>query len=153
MQEKLRVSRKNVDIFPFGGAFSGRSWGDEIYRNEMTEITLRRPDDWHLHLRDGDMLKAVLPFTVRQFARAIVMPNLAPPVKTAAEAEAYRGRIGAALPEGADFTPLMTCYLADDTDSEDLIPWPPIGRVHGGQALSGECDHPFRRRRHRHHPY
>ena len=87
----------------------------------MTEITLRRPDDWHLHLRDGDMLKAVLPFTVRQFARAIVMPNLAPPVKTAAEAEAYRGRIGAALPEGADFTPLMTCYLADDTDSEDLI--------------------------------
>ena len=89
--------------------------------SETTEITLRRPDDWHLHLRDGDMLKAVLPFTVRQFARAIVMPNLAPPVKTAAEAEAYRERIGAALPEGADFTPLMTCYLADDTDPEDLI--------------------------------
>ncbi len=92
---------------------------------ETTEITLRRPDDWHLHLRDGDMLKAVLAFTARRFARAIVMPNLSPPVRTAAEAEAYRGRIMAALPkdgaEGADFTPLMTCYLTDDADADDII--------------------------------
>jgi dihydroorotase len=83
-------------------------------------ITLRRPDDWHVHLRDGAMLKAVLPFTARQFARAIVMPNLVPPVTTVATAEAYRGRILAALPTGADFTPLMTCYLTDDTDPDEV---------------------------------
>ncbi len=84
------------------------------------EITLRRPDDWHLHLRDGAMLSSVLPFTARQFARAIVMPNLLPPVTTAAAAEAYRGRILAALPAGAEFTPLMTCYLTDATDPDEL---------------------------------
>jgi dihydroorotase len=95
--------------------------GEKIRMSEMTEITLRRPDDWHLHLRDGDMLNAVVAFTARQFARAIVMPNLAPPVKTTADAGAYRERILAALPEGADFTPLMTCYLTDDTDAEDII--------------------------------
>lgn len=83
-------------------------------------ITLVRPDDWHVHLRDGDMLKAVLPDTARQFARAIVMPNLAPPVATAAAARAYRERILAALPEGADFAPLMTCYLTDDTDPQEI---------------------------------
>jgi len=88
---------------------------------ETTEITLRRPDDWHLHLRDGEMLKAVLPFTARQFARAIVMPNLTPPVKTAADAETYRDRILNALPEGASFTPLMTCYLTDDADGDDIV--------------------------------
>ena len=79
-------------------------------------ITLRRPDDWHVHLRDGAMLKAVLPATARTFARAIVMPNLVPPVTTVAAAEAYRARILAALPpelEG-EFQPLMTCYLTDD---------------------------------------
>ncbi|MCJ8191413.1 dihydroorotase [Sphingomicrobium aestuariivivum] len=87
----------------------------------MTEtITIRRPDDWHLHLRDGAMMEAVLPYTARQFARAIVMPNLAPPVTTAAAAAAYRERILAALPEGMDFTPLMTAYLTDDTDPDDL---------------------------------
>jgi dihydroorotase len=80
----------------------------------MTRIlTISRPDDWHLHLRDGAALAAVLPATARQFARAIVMPNLRPPVTTAAAAAAYRGRILAALPDGADFTPLMTLYLTD----------------------------------------
>ena len=83
-------------------------------------ITLRRPDDWHLHLRDGPMLAAVLPFTAARFARAIVMPNLVPPVTTAAAAAAYRGRIGDALPEGARFEPLMTCYLTDGTAPDEL---------------------------------
>lgn len=83
-------------------------------------LTIARPDDWHLHLRDGDMLRGVLPYTARQFARAIVMPNLAPPVTTTAKARDYRERILAALPEGADFTPLMTCYLTDDTDADDI---------------------------------
>src|SRR5690242_18704854 len=83
-------------------------------------ITLRRPDDWHVHLRDGDMLRQVAPLTARQFARAIVMPNLVPPVTTVAEARAYRDRIMAALPVGLDFTPLMTCYLTDATDPAEV---------------------------------
>ena len=83
-------------------------------------LTLRRPDDWHVHLRDGAMLKAVLPWTARSFARAIIMPNLLPPVTTVASAEAYRGRILAALPAGARFTPLMTCYLTDATDPSEV---------------------------------
>jgi dihydroorotase len=83
-------------------------------------LTLRRPDDWHVHLRDGAMLAAVLPFTARQFARAIVMPNLVPPVTTVAAAEAYRGRILEALPKGSRFTPLMTCYLTDGTDPAEI---------------------------------
>ncbi|MBX9881696.1 MAG: dihydroorotase [Sphingomonas sp.] len=87
---------------------------------EKEVLTLRRPDDWHLHLRDGAMLAAVLPYTARQFARAIVMPNLVPPVTTVAAAEAYRARILAALPAGADFTPLMTCYLTDDADPAEI---------------------------------
>lgn len=78
-------------------------------------LTIRRPDDWHLHLRDGAMLAGVLPHTIRQFARAIVMPNLAPPVTTPEIAVAYRDRIKALL-GSADFTPLMTCYLTDATD-------------------------------------
>jgi len=87
----------------------------------MTDrITLRRPDDWHVHLRDGEMLKAVAGFTARQFARAIVMPNLTPPVTTVAAARAYRERILAALPEGANFTPLMTCYLTDGADPAEI---------------------------------
>jgi dihydroorotase len=85
-----------------------------------TRITLRRPDDWHLHLRDGAMLRAVLPHTARDFARAIVMPNLVPPVVTAAQARAYRDRIRAALPEGMRFDPLMTLYLTESTDPEDV---------------------------------
>ena len=83
-------------------------------------ITIRRPDDWHVHLRDGAMLKAVAPFTARQFARAIVMPNLSPPVTSAASASTYRDRIMAALPDNCDFTPLMTCYLTDDADADDI---------------------------------
>jgi dihydroorotase len=83
-------------------------------------ITIRRPDDWHVHLRDGAMMAAVLPCTASQFARAIVMPNLAPPVTTVAEALAYRGRIIAALPAGLDFTPLMTAYLTDGTDPNEI---------------------------------
>jgi dihydroorotase len=83
-------------------------------------ITLHRPDDWHVHLRDGAMLAAVLPFTAQQFGRAIVMPNLLPPVTTAAAAASYRSRILAASPAGADFTPLMTCYLTEETDPEDV---------------------------------
>ena len=86
----------------------------------ITELTLRRPDDWHLHLRDGAMLRAVLPETARHFARAIVMPNLVPPVVTGADAAAYRERILAALPADADFTPLMTLYLTEDTDPDDV---------------------------------
>ncbi len=86
----------------------------------MDTITLRRPDDWHVHLRDGAMLTVVLPFTARQFARAIVMPNLVPPVTDIAAARAYRRRIIATLPAGCDFTPLMTCYLTDATDPEAI---------------------------------
>lgn len=85
-----------------------------------TELTLPRPDDWHLHLRDGAVLQGVLPETTRHFARAIVMPNLVPPVVTGAEALAYRERILAALPEGATFEPLMTLYLTETTDPADV---------------------------------
>ena len=84
----------------------------------MQTLTLRRPDDWHVHLRDADMLKLVAPFTARQFTRAIIMPNLMPPVTTARAADEYRDRIVEAA--GADFTPLMTCYLTDDTDPEEV---------------------------------
>jgi dihydroorotase len=87
----------------------------------MTDrLTLTRPDDWHLHLRDGDMLKAVAPESARDFGRAIIMPNLVPPVVTAAQAAAYRSRIMAALPAQSDFQPLMTLYLTEETDPEDL---------------------------------
>jgi dihydroorotase len=83
-------------------------------------ITLRKPDDWHLHVRDGEMLKAVLPYTAKDFGRAILMPNLVPPVRTVADAIAYRERVMAALPKGSRFTPLMTCYLTDDTDPDEV---------------------------------
>jgi dihydroorotase len=87
----------------------------------MTDtLTIRTPDDWHLHLRDGAMLRAVTPESARHFARAIIMPNLVPPVVTAADAAAYRDRILAALPEGSALTPLMTLYLTEDTDPDDL---------------------------------
>ncbi|MEM6476319.1 MAG: dihydroorotase [Pseudomonadota bacterium] len=87
----------------------------------MTDsITIQRPDDWHLHFRDGEVMRGVVGYTARQFARAIVMPNLTPPVTTTALASAYRDRIMAAVPDGLDFTPLMTCYLTDTTDPDDL---------------------------------
>jgi dihydroorotase len=87
----------------------------------MTDrITIRRPDDWHLHVRDGEMLRAVLPYTAKIFGRAILMPNLVPPVRSTRDAIAYRERVRAALPAGSRFQPLMTCYLTDDTDADDL---------------------------------
>ncbi|MDR0234387.1 MAG: dihydroorotase [Zoogloeaceae bacterium] len=98
-------------------------------RQERT-ITLTRPDDWHLHLRDGELLRTVLPHTARRFARAIVMPNLQPPVVDVAQAALYRERILAALPEGADFTPLMTLYLTDRTEPEEIGKAAKSGFVH-----------------------
>ncbi len=83
-------------------------------------ITLTRPDDWHLHLRDGDMLAGILPETTRDFGRAIIMPNLVPPVVTSYDALQYRARIIDLLPEGDDFLPLMTLYLTESTDPEDV---------------------------------
>ncbi len=83
-------------------------------------LVLRRPDDWHVHLRDGAMLHTVLPYTARSFARAIVMPNLVPPITTVAAAEAYRARIIAAVPAGLRFTPLMVAYLTDDIDAAEI---------------------------------
>jgi dihydroorotase len=97
----------------------------------MQELTIRRPDDWHLHLRDGDGLRAVLPFTAQRFARAMVMPNLNPPVTTTTAALAYRQRIVDALPAGADFTPLMTLYLTDSTTPEE------IDRAAASRAIAG----------------
>lgn len=91
----------------------------------MDRLTLPTPDDWHLHLRDGAVLKAVLPDTARDFGRAIIMPNLIPPVVTAAEASSYRDRIMAAVPDGMTFTPLMTLYLTENTDPAD------VARAHG----------------------
>ena len=94
-------------------------------------LTITRPDDWHLHLRDGAALKAVLPDTAARFGRAIVMPNLRPPVTNAALAAAYRERILQALPVGAQFEPLMTLYLTDNTRAEDIVAAKQSGLVHG----------------------
>lgn len=94
------------------------------------QLTMTRPDDWHVHLRDGDMLATVLPDTAHRFARAIVMPNLKPPVRTVAEAAAYRERILAALPAGMRFEPLMTLYLTDNTSPEDIRQAKSSGFVH-----------------------
>lgn len=86
----------------------------------MTTLTIKRPDDWHLHLRDGEMLKGVIEHSARDFARAIIMPNLVPPVVTTQDASAYRERIMNALPDGMNFTPLMTLYLTENTDPKDV---------------------------------
>ncbi len=94
-------------------------------------LTLARPDDWHLHVRDGDMLAAVLPHTARQFGRAIIMPNLKPPVTTTAQAQAYRERILAAVPAGVTFEPLMTLYLTDNTPPDEIRRARESGFVHG----------------------
>ncbi|WP_194715052.1 dihydroorotase [Noviherbaspirillum soli] len=93
-------------------------------------ITITRPDDWHLHLRDGATMASVLPHTARQFARAIVMPNLKPPVTTTAQALAYRDRILAALPSDMDFEPLMTLYLTDNTAPEEIMRAKESGLIH-----------------------
>ena len=86
----------------------------------LESLALRRPDDWHVHLREGDMLRAVTPWTARQFARAIVMPNLDPPVTTVGAAAGYRAHILGALPHHSDFEPLMTCYLTDHADQDEI---------------------------------
>ena len=87
---------------------------------DITNLTLRRPDDWHVHLRDGDVMRGVVAHTARQFARAIVMPNLSPPITSVAAAQAYRQRILDAVPRGVDFTPLMTAYLTDASEPDEL---------------------------------
>jgi dihydroorotase len=97
----------------------------------MEKITLARPDDWHLHLRDGEQMRAVLPDTARRFGRAIVMPNLRPPVTTTELALAYRGRILGALPQNARFEPLMTLYLTDNTAPAEIALAKASGLVHG----------------------
>lgn len=97
----------------------------------MNKLTITRPDDWHLHLRDGASLKAVLADTANRFARAIVMPNLRPPVTTTDLAESYRQRILANLPNGSKFEPLMTLYLTDNTSPEEIIKAKSSGFVHG----------------------
>ncbi|MEO0654556.1 MAG: amidohydrolase family protein, partial [Pseudomonadota bacterium] len=94
-----------------------------------TELTILRPDDWHLHLRDGDMLSAVLPETARHFARAIIMPNLVPPVVTGADAADYRDRIMWAKPKNSKFQPLMTLYLTEETEVRDLRAAAEIGLI------------------------
>ncbi len=96
----------------------------------MQQLTITRPDDWHLHLRDGALMQAVLPDTARQFARAIVMPNLKPPVTTTEQALEYRSRILAALPAGAVFEPLMTLYLTDNTSEDEIRKASESGFVH-----------------------
>ncbi|HEY5102606.1 MAG TPA: hypothetical protein VII70_07470, partial [Steroidobacteraceae bacterium] len=97
----------------------------------MDTLVLRRPDDWHLHLRDGAALQAVLPFTAERFGRAIIMPNLAPAVTTTALALAYRERILAALPKAARFSPLMTLYLTDHTDPNEMQIAKASGKIWG----------------------
>lgn len=109
---------------------AGAPRADGVGPMAMTDtLTIRRPDDWHLHLRDGAMLEAVLPETARDFARAIIMPNLVPPVVTGMQASAYRQRILAALPMGMEFTPLMTLYLTEDTDPRDVVAAAKAGTV------------------------
>lgn len=111
----------------------------------MDKIIITRPDDWHLHLRDGDALKAVLPDTAHRFARAIVMPNLRPPVTTTALAAEYRQHILDALPAGANFEPLMTLYLTDNTSAVEITKAKASGFVHGvklypaGATTNSDC--------------
>ena len=98
--------------------------------NTSNSITITRPDDWHLHLRDGATMASVLPHSARQFGRAIVMPNLKPPITTTAQAGAYRDRILAALPNGMHFQPLMTLYLTDNTQPDEIRRAKDSGFVH-----------------------
>jgi dihydroorotase len=120
MHPVIKTSILPARIVARGGAALYLHMGIERVPRMADTITIRRPDDWHVHLRDGAMMQAVLPLTVRQFARAVVMPNLAPPVTTIAAAIAYRERIIAALPADIDFTPLMTGYLTDGSDSGEI---------------------------------
>src|SRR6516225_3350583 len=97
----------------------------------LNTLTIQRPDDWHLHVRDGSLMASVLPHTARQFARAIIMPNLKPPVTTTAQALAYRQRILDAVPAGLRFEPLMTLYLTDRTDPAEVDRARSSGCIHG----------------------
>jgi dihydroorotase len=103
---------------------------NESTSSRLQSITITRPDDWHLHLRDGAALASVLPHSARQFGRAIVMPNLKPPITTTAQAAAYRERIMAALPQGMRFEPLMTLYLTDNTPPDEIRRARDSGLVH-----------------------
>lgn len=103
---------------------------NESAATPLQSITITRPDDWHLHLRDGAALASVLPHTARQFARAIVMPNLKPPITTTAQAIAYRDRIVAALPQGMHFEPLMVLYLTDNTPPDEIRRAKDSGLIH-----------------------
>ena len=104
----------------FWAGVVGSHWLEVYPLSMTTRITIRKPDDWHLHVRDGAMLKAVMPYTAKNFGRAILMPNLIPPVTTTKDGIAYRERVMAALPKGSTFKPLITCYLTDDTDPDDV---------------------------------
>ncbi len=97
----------------------------------MTQLTITRPDDWHLHLRDGEVLTSILPDTARRFARAIIMPNLDPPVTTTAQALAYQQRILDAIPDGLQFEPLMTLYLTDQTSPAEIFAAKSSNAIHG----------------------
>ncbi|MBE9607955.1 dihydroorotase [Chitinilyticum piscinae] len=97
----------------------------------MQTLTLTRPDDWHLHVRDGEFLQSVVPHTAREFGRAIIMPNLRPPVTTVEQAAAYRERILAAVPAGLSFEPLMTLYLTDNTSPDEIVKAKESGFIHG----------------------
>ncbi len=97
----------------------------------MKQLTITRPDDWHVHFRDADVLSVVVPDTARQFARAIVMPNLTPPIATTEQALAYRDRIQAAAPQSSGFEALMTLYLTDDTSADEILRAKACGRIHG----------------------
>ena len=121
IQELLKIPAVMIIKQAYGEtAKSGFPCRAGLSRGMSNSLTMRRPDDMHLHLRDGAMLQAVLPQTARHFARAIVMPNLVPPVVTAADALAYRARIMAALPPGMTFEPLMVLYLTEGTDPADV---------------------------------
>lgn len=135
-REGIELATFNRQLLPIAVVWASRQryerHGNYIYQHrfnssmaathntEIDRLVIRRPDDWHVHLRDGDMLKSVADYTARQFARAIVMPNLSPPVTTVAAAEAYRDRVHAAVSPAFNFTPLMTCYLTDDIDASEV---------------------------------
>jgi dihydroorotase len=110
----------------------------------MQEITLRTPDDWHIHLRDGELLQQTVPDAARQFGRAIVMPNLVPPVRNSTQAAAYRDRILAEVPQGLSFDPLMVLYLTDSTTAADIHEAHQKRICEGREALSGRGHHQLR---------
>src|SRR5690606_8124985 len=127
----VRSSKPPLRNAPFSPDVRGAMRPSAAAATAMDHLKFRTPDDWHLHLRDGAQLAGVLPHTAAQFRRAIVMPNLVPPVTTTALAAAYRDRILAALPPGRHFEPLMTLYLTDRTDPGEIARARASGLVHG----------------------